>query len=266
VALLRLNRPEKLNAITHGPNSIDACLVKCLDQANADDEIGCIVLTGAGRAFSAGGDMSHQGLPRETVLDWHRYHETRDIALEALRGSSKPVIGAINGYCLGGGLIVAAHCDFLVAADDARFGMIEARMGASGIDIFPFLVGAQWAKFMMLTGETFSAQQALDMGLVLKVVPAASLVERVLELAQRVASLPPDGLYFNKRVVNAALEVMGWTAHKRAAYALGAMADFYKTGSRLGDGRSLFEILEKEGAKAFLEARDARFKRPWLDD
>ncbi len=164
VVRISFNRPEQLNALSHGPDSVHENLNQALGEADADDDVRCIVVTGTGRAFSSGGDMrqGRQEMPSLTVWnggarhnawDSYMFHEEEDGDMELVHNLHKPVIAMINGMCYGAGLIFAAHCDLRLASDRARFSLIEARMGASGVDVFPYIIGNQWAKFLMLSGE-----------------------------------------------------------------------------------------------------------------
>ena len=266
IATVILNRPEKLNAISHGPDSMHTDLVAAFKKADADDGVRCVVLTGAGRAFSTGGDMSHDDYAgRETALDWYLFNEDDDRDYTLIREMHKPVLAAINGLCYAEGLILAAHTDILVASEDARFGMIESRFGSTGIGVFPFMIGAQWSKFLMLTGELISANKAKEIGLVLEVIPRDIFMEKTYDLARRVAALPREGVLLNKRTIDCAMDIMGYLANKTSARASNAVADSMSKLAKTPDGRLLFDILREQGLKAFLHARDAPFKVPWLD-
>jgi enoyl-CoA hydratase/carnithine racemase len=261
-AMLTLNRPSRLNAIDHGPGSVQRELVEMLERADADDEVRCMVVTGAGRAFSSGGELgAAEALTSSS--DWYWFLHQEDADNERIRRLRKPVIGAINGLCLGAGLIMAVHFDFLVASDRARFGLIETRFGGTGVDVLAYHVGFQWAKFLALTGELIDAGQAQRIGLVVAVVPHDRFEEKVNDLGRRVASMPRTAVASNRRVVNGAMEHMGWTAQKEHALALNAVANGDLRGVTAADGR-LFSELLKEGWEVYKEARDAPFRPPWL--
>ena len=180
VATLTLNRPDRLNALDTPTREK---LVAELERLDRDDAVRCIVLTGSGRAFCSGADLDEEGaVPRdEGVLGWYRFLEEAHPGDAAFDGSRlhKPVIAAINGLCYGAGLLCAIECDLLVAAESARFGMLEARMGSGGSTVLPFLIGPQWTKFLMYSGEIIDARKAKDIGLVLEVVPDGELMARV---------------------------------------------------------------------------------------
>lgn len=278
-AVLRvtINRGERLNALNYGPGSVHEELEHALLDADRDDDVRCIVVTGVGRAFSSGGDTAAEnpevpslvrweGGPRRNAWDQYIFHEEADAVLEYVRQLHKPVIGMINGLCYGAGLMYAAHMDLRVASDRARFSLIEGRMGASGADVFPFLIGQQWTKFLMLSGEIISARKAKEIGLVLEVVPDQELWERTLDLATRIASMPRFGVMLNKRNIDGTADVMGWSVNKRFAHSHKPLVEAMGEHAATPDGRNLRQILEDDGFEAFKTARDAPFTTPWLRD
>jgi enoyl-CoA hydratase/carnithine racemase len=271
VATITLNQPEHLNPITHGPGSMEDDVLTCLQRADLDDDVRCVVVTGAGRAFSSGGGAGGPGYPNggnpataENALDWYRFLGQHGDNLEVIRDLRKPVIGAINGMCYGAGLIMAAHFDFLVAAHSARFGLIETRFGATGVDVFTFLVGPQWAKFLAISGEIITAQKAKEIGLVLEVVPAEELSIRVADLARRVAAMPQDAVVLNRRLVNGTMKIMGWTATKELSRAVDAVTDSMSDRATSSDGRNFKQLRLQGDWEGYKEARDGPFREPWL--
>jgi len=264
VATITLNRPDQLNPITHGPGSMHDEMLQAFELASADERARCIVLTGAGRAFSAGGSVRDLD-PHETAASWVGFHAHNNELNDRIRAQSKPVIGAINGICYGAGFIIAMHLDILIASDRARFGLIETRFGAPGVDTLALLVGPQWAKFLALSGELIDAHRAKEIGLVLEVVPDDRFSERVQDLAGRVAAMPPDTVMLNKRLINGAMEMLGWTQQKQLTVALNSIANSVMDRAATPDGRRFIDILDKEGWSAFKQARDEPFKQPWLD-
>lgn len=265
VATITLNRPERLNAIDHGPGSLEEELVSALERSDRDDAVGCNVVTGAGTVFSSGGDIGARE-PRETAVEWHRFLRMTDAANERIRGVEKPVIGAINGICYGAAFNLITHFDLLVAVDHARFGLIETRFGSTGADILTFLVGPQWAKFLTLTGEVITASKAQEIGLVLAVYPEDRFQAKVDDLARRIASMPRDAVVLNRRVVNATVSTLGWSIQKEAALALNAITNSVTSRAAGVDGRVFVDVLRDEGWTAFKELRDRPFKSPWLED
>jgi enoyl-CoA hydratase/carnithine racemase len=265
IATVTLNRPDRLNALSHGPGSMHEDIATALTMADSSDDVRVVVITGVGRAFCSGGDMRGGGAPRTSAMDWLYFHEEEDVDNARIRDLHKPTIGAINGLCYGAGFIMAAHFDFLVAVESARFGMIESRMGNTSIAVFPYLVGAQWAKFLMLSGELISAQRAKEIGLVLEVFPEDRFQQKVRDLARRIAAMPHEAVILNKREVNGTLDMMGFRANKTFALSHNAVVDSMSDGAKAADGRVLRDVLKTDGFKAFKEARDAAFTEPWLD-
>ena len=193
VATIRLNRPEVLNALD--PPLVEA-LIDAMERVRRDDVVRCAVVAGAGRAFSAGGDL-------KAMLAMHR-EEFREyiLALQRLsaemRRVSKPIIAAIHGYALAGGMELAVNCDIRIAAEDAKFGLPDTPVGmspTSGMTFaLPRIVGMGWAKYLAFTGETIDAAQARRIGLVTHIVPAGELEEAAGALARRIAAHPPLAL------------------------------------------------------------------------
>jgi enoyl-CoA hydratase/carnithine racemase len=264
VATLTLNRPARLNAIDHGEGSLQRELVESLERADADDDVRCMVVTGAGRAFSSGGELG-AAAALETSTDWYWFLHGEDADNERIRHLRKPVIGAINGICFGAGLIMAVHFDFLIASDRARFGLIETRFGGTGVDVLAYHVGFQWAKFLAVTGELIDAETARQIGLCVAVIPHDRFADKIADLGRRVASMPHHAVASNRRVVNGAMEHMGWSAQKEHALSLNAVANGDLREARAADGRRFSDLLQ-EGWDVYKEARDAPFRTPWLKD
>jgi enoyl-CoA hydratase/carnithine racemase len=265
VTTLTLNRPQRLNALGA---EMRAQLVAALERADADDEVRCVVITGAGRAFCAGADLKEESaVPHgEDALAWYRFLEGTtpgDAAID-VRAMHKPVIAAVNGVCFGAGMLAAVECDLLVAGESASFGMLEARMGSGGSTALPFLIGAQWTRYLMYTGETIDARRAREIGLVLEVVPDEQLAERVHDLALRIASMPPLQVLLSKRQTDGTLAMMGKLANEVFSLPNQAILNSLAPRAQAPDGRPLLEILEQEGIAALIEARDGTHREPWL--
>jgi enoyl-CoA hydratase/carnithine racemase len=201
VLVVTLNRPDKLNALS---KELLGELAACLAEAEVDPTLGCVVLTGAGRAFSAGADIADM-LVRGvgSYADSERLQSWRSV--EAF---SKPLLAAINGFAFGGGLELALLCDIALAAETATFAFPEIRIGSfpgdGGTQRLPRLVGKSFAMQMILTGETIDAQLAERKGLVSEVVPADRLLQRAMEIANAVAANSVAVAPFAKRAVLAA--------------------------------------------------------------
>lgn len=263
VATFTLNRPDRLNAMDHGPGSLQRELVDALAAADDDDAIRCCIVTGAGRAFSSGGELGAAG-ELNSASDWYWFLSHEDEDNERIRRLRKPTIAAINGMCFGAGLIMAAHFDILIASDAARIGLIETRFGGTGVDVLAYHVGPQWAKFLACSGELITAHKAKEIGLVLEVIPAADFEDKINDLGRRVASLPPAGVQMNRRVVNGAMDHMGWGSQKNLAMSLNAVANGDLPHAATPDGRR-FSDLMKQGWREYKQARDEPFADNWLD-
>jgi enoyl-CoA hydratase/carnithine racemase len=263
VAHLVLNRPEKLNALGMGPGSNRVELVEALEHADADPEVGAILISAAGRAFCAGGDLV--GVPRiRSPFDNVAFVEELDRLHGRIRALHKPTVAAVHGLCLGSGLGLAAVFDLVIAADDARFGLVEGRVGHPGATEVVPLVGPAWAKYLMLTGEIIDAYRAQAIGLVLTVEPAAELLDRCRELARRLARMPREAVALNKASIDAMAEAMGRREGRATGRAHDVVTRSMTHAAAAPDGRKFEEILKNEGMQAFKQARDAQYGRPWL--
>jgi len=202
VALIRLNRPDKHNAINA---EMSQELIECLDALEADDDVRAIILTGAGdRAFSAGADM---GESVQRMLDGER----RDAAAQAamrLAQVRKPLIAAVNGYAYGGGAVFAINCDIRICSDTARFRFVGASYGlVVGASQLPRLVGAPAAKDMIFTARVVEAGEALRLGLANRVVPLANLEATVIAMAAAIAENDPAAVAASKEVIDIATSI-----------------------------------------------------------
>lgn len=203
VALITLNRPEKLNSVTQ---EMSYALEKLIHDLNTDPRVRVVVLTGAGdRAFCAGSDISTLD-QYETPWDFRN----RTDYCDALRELTKPLIGAINGYAFGGGLETALLCDIRIASDTSSFAAAEIKLGwigGGGVSYgLTAAAGTSNASYMLMTGDAISAEQAERWNLVSKVVPAEQLLTEALALAAVIASRPPIAAEHAKLNVRTALE------------------------------------------------------------
>lgn len=201
VATITLNRPDKLNAVT--PPMAHA-LVEHITEFNRRPDVRVLVLTGAGeKAFCAGSDIAEL----DTYDSPWTFRNRADYC-DAIRSSRKPIICAINGYALGGGLETAMSCDIRIAADHARLGSPEVKLGWIGGGGMAFMlahsIGPSNAAMMIMQGDFISAQQALQWGLVSELVPAAKLVARAQEIAATIAARPPIAVETAKANLRAA--------------------------------------------------------------
>ena len=229
-ARITMNRPDKLNAMTL---ELQAELAEALWEADNDTQVHCVIIRGAGRAFSAGYDLTGAGKrPAVSRIETgqNAYRGARSLdddawQLEraqrfrmALFDMHKPSIAQVHGFCLAGGTDIALLCDMVVAADDATFGFPPARnLGALPNNMWLYNVGPQWAKRLTMTGDTVTGKEAQQLGLVMKSVPREHLEAEVEQLADRLAMIDPDLLSANKRIINLALELQGARTLQRLA-------------------------------------------------
>lgn len=246
-AVITLNRPVVLNAINW---SIQRRLMWALDQAEADDAVKSIILTGAGRAFSAGGDIQSTPPPDDAPTP-----SGMEINLRVWR-MPKPVIAAVRGYAVGQGCELAGMCDMTVASEDAVFGELQIRHGfAPPMLITPFLVGIKQAKETLMLGDRIDAPTALRIGMVNRVVPAERLMDEATELARKLAALPERTVRLNKALVNRVYEIAGFmeALDYRSDPALAELAG-------RGEPDPHLQVLREQGWEAFRRSRDALYK------
>ena len=202
VATVTLNRPDAMNALD--PET-ETELLDCWQRIRTDDAIRVVILTGTGeRAFCTGADLKKTMPPPESYASLAFGKGDVDIASQL--ATEKPVICAINGYALGGGLELALACDIRIAADHARFGLPEVRVGsipgAGGTQRLPRTIGASDAMLLLLTGDHIDAAEALRLGIVSRVVPAADLIREAEAIAGRIAANAPLSVRAIKRLVH----------------------------------------------------------------
>jgi enoyl-CoA hydratase len=206
VALIVFNRPESMNALNR---AVNRRLLELLDEAEANEKIKVVVLTGSGdRAFVAGGDIRE--MKDLDSLGARAYALQAKLAADRIYHLKKPVIAAINGLCLGGGLEYALACDFRTAAHGARFALPEINLGimpgSGGTQRLTRLVGMGRAKELLYTGEIFDAQKALDLGVINHVYPPATLIEETLLLANKIAAKSSMAIELIKSAVQTGAE------------------------------------------------------------
>lgn len=263
VAHVVLNRPDKLNAIGALAREEIGC---ALSEASDDAGVGCVLIRGEGRAFCAGGDLSRiEGAPvRENLADNQLLNAEIMRFNAIIRGVRKPVIAAVHGLCLGTAMGFVAQCDFVIAADDTRFGLIEGRIGHPGAtDLVP-VVGAAWTKFLIYTGEMIDVWRAEAIGLVLTVEPADQLTVRATDLAERLARMPREALGHNKAAIEAVLETSGRAAGRVAGREQDAITKMMSEQARAPDGRLFSDILRSEGMAGMKAARALQYSENWL--
>jgi len=251
---ITLNRPEKLNAITHA--MVDG-LHDALGRALADDEVKLVVLTGSGKAFSAGYDISEEIADGLHGADEWRDVLARDVALALeLWSFPKPTIAAVRGWCLGGACELAMACDLIVTADDAHFGEPEIRYGSGPVAlVMPFVLGQKKTNELLLTGDTIDAVEAHRVGLVNRVVPGAELDRAVGELVRKIAPTPLPTLRLTKLALTRAYEAMGLRAAVASNLDLSAILNAIDSPEQ----QEFDRIVAERGLKAALAWRDARY-------
>ncbi len=242
VGIITLNRPKALNALN---NELMTEVSRALDEFEASSNIGCIVLTGSEKAFAAGADIKEMQstsyidmLKNDPISVWDRLAATR-----------KPVIAAVSGYALGGGCEIAMMCDFIIAAENAKFGQPEITLGVlpggGGTQRLPRIVGKAKAMDMCLTGHIMDAREAEQCGLVSRVVPADDLMTEVMKAADKIADFSQPAVALLKECVNRAMETSlseGLLHERRLFYSLFGTED------------------QIEGMDAFVNKREPQFK------
>jgi enoyl-CoA hydratase len=203
VTLITLNRPQALNALN---SQVLADLIAALEAFDADESQGCAVLTGSEKAFAAGADIKEMSSKGFAEMYGSNYFAGYD----RVTATRKPVIAAVAGYALGGGCEVAMMCDFILAADNAKFGQPEIKLavspGMGGSQRLTRAVGKAKAMELCLTGRMMDAEEAERAGLVARIVPLADLVEDAVKTATTIAEMAPLAVKANKEMVNAAFE------------------------------------------------------------
>ena len=249
VAKITLNRPIVLNAIN---KNVTRLLDAALDRAEADEDVRAVILTGAGRAFSAGGDL------------WSSLYPDDDPAPDALDvqlriwSFDKPVIAAVRGHAVGQACELAGVCDMTIAGESARLGEIQIRHGFGvPVLITPFITNQKLAKEVLLLGEVIPAEDALRMGLVNRVVPDDELDEAAMEMARKLAALPPVAVRLNKRLVNLVYEQMGLIDAVRYRDNETLM-EYLEAEDTVGTARQ--RVREEQGWAAFKRERDQGYE------
>ena len=243
VAIVTLNRPNALNALN---SQLMDELSAAIDTFEADDRIRCVIVTGSEKAFAAGADIGE--MAGKSYIDAYKENFiTRN--WERVASARKPIIAAVSGFALGGGCELAMMCDFIIAADNAKFGQPEINLGigpgAGGTQRLTRLVGKAKAMEMCLTGRMIDAAEAERCGLAARVVPLAELMTEAMKAANKIAALSMPAVMMVKECVNRAMETTlaeGIRFERRVFHAMFATQD------------------QKEGMAAFVEKRKPSFK------
>jgi enoyl-CoA hydratase len=242
VGVIRLNRPHALNALN---KALIGELTHAIETFDADDKIGCMLITGSDKAFAAGADIKEmadkpfiEAYLGDFVSNWN-----------AVAMARKPIVAAVAGFALGGGCELAMQCDIVIAADTAKFGQPEIKLGVipgiGGTQRLTHAVGKAKAMDLILTGRMMDAAEAEKSGLVARVVPVANLMEEAMKVADNIANMSLPSVLAGKEAVNRALEIglsEGVIFERRIFHSLFATED------------------QKEGMKAFVEKRAPKWK------
>ena len=261
-----LNEPDKLNALT--PES-EKDLHEAFYEGDADPEVFCMVISGAGRGFCSGYRMGstpeRKGSPLdpsfyESIGEYlakyqvHDYEviQNRQLALWRLK---KPVIAAVHGFCMGGGMWLAMACDMCYCSEDAVFGQPEIRHNSNSTFLIPALSGWHRAARYLYTGDHFDGKEAERIGIVNECVPNDRLLPTVMHLAERIAKVPPNSVRLMKRMVMSGF----------MAYGIGAAMEVCAPYSALGhcshgaERQAMFDAEKERGMKGYMEVRDGKF-------
>lgn len=260
VARITLNRPEKLNALSV---QLRQEIVDAVKTSERDSEVNVIVIKAAGRAFSAGYDITPSPKTKE-YLSQPKYGNIRKDIDEMLTNivdtwntlwnCRKIIISQVHGFCLAGGTDLALHTDMIVCADNAQFGFPAGRaMGTLPTHMWTYMVGPQWAKYMLATGNSIDGKTAERIGLVWKSAPPDKLEEEVNSLAITLAKVPYGLLAAHKRIVNIAVEMMGRGLVQQLATEGDAIAHLDPVVQEFS------KVASEQGLKAALNWRDGKF-------
>jgi enoyl-CoA hydratase len=266
VLKITLNQPETLNTLTP---ELEKDLHVALAEGDADPEVFCMVINGAGRAFCAGyhmgatperkGNLTDPAI-YESVGEYlasvqvHDYQNIEHRQLDIWR-LTKPVIAAVHGYCMGGGMWLAMACDMCYCSEDTVFGQPEVRHNSNSTFLIPALAGWHRAARYLYTGDHFDGKEAERIGIINECVPADRLMPTVMALAERIAMVPPNSVRLMKRLI-----LSGFMA-----YGIGAAMEVrapYSTLAHCSHGperQAMFDAQKERGMKGYLEERDGKF-------
>jgi enoyl-CoA hydratase/carnithine racemase len=253
---LTMNRPAKLNALN---GELVEALSRALAEAEGDDDVSVLILRGAGRAFCAGYDLEEDaGAGTMDSAGWYRELERSAARMLELVDHPKPVVAQVHSYCLAGGTDLMLACDLCVCSDDAFFGYPDIRFGSGVVTmLLPWVVGARKAKELLFTGEDrIPAEEALRIGLVNRVVPAAELDDATLALAEEIAKNEPFVVRATKRAINRVWELSGM----REGVAANVELDVMIESANLPQRDEFRRMTQERGLKAAIAWRDARFR------
>lgn len=254
VAVIALNRPEKMNALNH---DMWVQLDEHFIRADEDPEVRAIVLVGEGRAFCSGADLNPGQDPTE-LLPWLKSYEQHYRRQFRMWDSGKPIICGVHGYAIGRGLELALWCDVVVASEETKLGQSEVREGWIVHSVVPWLTNPQNAKLFMLSGDLVSAREAERMGLVARVVNTGAARDEAIKLAKRLTHVPPITSRVVKQMINGVYEQMGMRAQQ--ASGIGMTAATSSLSPKDKGTEELDRVRREQGLKASIKFRDAPFK------
>lgn len=253
IATLTLNRPEKMNALN---DDLLLEMQAAFDELERDAAVRAVIITGAGRAFCAGFDISPREKPFTTIQDWREHAKLGNDTWFRIWRSRLPVVAAVNGHCLGGGCDLAMVCDLTLAAETAEFGEPEIQFqSAPPFPIMPWVLGMKKTKELLLTGDRVSAREAERIGLANRVVPPERLGEEARRLALKLAKIPPPAMHLNKLGLNRQYEIRGF----QSTIDYGAEIFTMVLMSDSEEAREFFKVAAEQGLKAAFKWRDRRF-------
>lgn len=254
IAWVTINRPKKLNALS---SEVVIAMREIMRKLEEDESVRIIIITGAGTNFSVGYDISEEveaGIARPE--DWH-LALTRNVGLSmAIWATTKPVIAAVDGWCLAGACELAMACDLIVATDRAKFGEPEIRFGSGPVTLLmPFLIGQKKTNELLLTGDVISAAEAERIGMINRVTTVDDLFPTVEKLAKRIAITPPITLRLTKIALTRAYEAMGLRNAVNANLDLAATLNAAYSPEKTEFG----ERVKTQGLRDALSWRDSRY-------
>ncbi|MFN0304703.1 MAG: enoyl-CoA hydratase/isomerase family protein [Burkholderiales bacterium] len=253
IATLTLNRPDKMNALN------DDLLIEmqhAIDAIEKNAEVRAAIITGAGRSFCSGFDISPREKPFTTIQDWRDHVKLGNDTWFKIWRSRLPFVAAVNGFCLGGGCDLSMVCDITIAADSAQFGEPEIQFqSAPPFPIMPWVIGMKKTKELLLTGDRVDAREAERIGLVNRVVPADRLMHEARRLAQKLAMIPPPAMQLNKQGLNRMYDMRGL----QSTVDYGAEMFTLVLMSESEEAKAFFKVAGEQGLKAAFKWRDKKF-------
>ena len=251
IAILRFNRPSKLNSMSE---QLKKETVQALEELADDDSVRAVVLTGNGRAFSAGYDL--EGETPTEVRELRKAVMSSDVFAHAVWSFPKPLIAAVHGFCLAGACEIAMVCDMTVATESCKFGEPEIRFGVSSTLIMPWVLPMKITKELLMGGSMITAQRAYEVGLVNRVVPDDELMPAAEKLAGLMATMAPAAVQYTKRGINATYELAGM--QQAIANHTELLTQMMLADSEEKD--TFLELAATQGVRAALNWRDGQFK------